>query len=519
MKCNRYCDIAMGLIVEGQVNTDIWGDDKLGRRDEAECLMQFLRSQLTRRENKGATASYVLNLDAPWGDGKTFFLSKLRSTLVVEGHTVALVNAWETDFSEQPLLAIMSAIDDALRPHLKSGSAIRGAWDAAIKSGGALAVSLVKNVASKAASRYAGDFVDNVSDAMGLDDGDSVEPPAPKSEDPTGIEAGVKEGVEKLADSALAKLIAAFRKEDKSIKIFKAQMSKVASEIRRSSPEKYIYVFVDELDRCRPSYAIKLLEAAKHLFSIDGVVFIIATDTDQLSESVKAVYGQSFDSKRYLYRFFDRTYRFCVPDRTSYLEYLFEKYDIDKGVSCPPSLNRASLSRGIFDSYDLSLRDIDQCFEILFTVNALWSKGVPLQLCYLLPLIVAHQQRATAEFNFLAGRGASPESRLMKYPRVIVSERVADRTHGSVKLIQSNSLEVLNEFADCLKLPLHQIDTNGVRSPGRTWVRRELQQEHQMLHGGVIYHDKPVYSVIREYAGLVELAVRFESEKSLAGAD
>ena len=61
-----------------------------------------------------------------------------------------------------------------------------------------------------------------------------------------------------------------------------------------------LFVFVDELDRCRPDYAIELLEGIKHLFGVPGVYFVVATNTVQLGESVKAVYGSGFDGVRYL---------------------------------------------------------------------------------------------------------------------------------------------------------------------------------------------------------------------------
>lgn len=68
---------------------------------------------------------------------------------------------------------------------------------------------------------------------------------------------------------------------------------------------KPVYIFIDELDRCRPTFAIELLERIKHLFEVTGCKFIIATDTLQLSHSIRAVYGTGFASEKYLKRFFD----------------------------------------------------------------------------------------------------------------------------------------------------------------------------------------------------------------------
>ncbi|WP_081764293.1 P-loop NTPase fold protein [Sphingobium sp. Ant17] len=65
-----------------------------------------------------------------------------------------------------------------------------------------------------------------------------------------------------------------------------------------------IFVVVDELDRCRPDYAIALLESIKHLFDVPGVVFVIALHGRQLTASIEAVYGAKFDATAYLRRFF-----------------------------------------------------------------------------------------------------------------------------------------------------------------------------------------------------------------------
>ncbi|WVV48879.1 P-loop NTPase fold protein [Pseudomonas sp. NA13] len=69
------------------------------------------------------------------------------------------------------------------------------------------------------------------------------------------------------------------------------------------------FIFIDELDRCRPTYAIELLERVKHFFELEDCRFIVASDSTQLAHSVRAVYGEKFYSERYLSRFFDAEFR------------------------------------------------------------------------------------------------------------------------------------------------------------------------------------------------------------------
>jgi len=83
---------------------------------------------------------------------------------------------------------------------------------------------------------------------------------------------------------------------------------------------------IDELDRCKPSYSIQLLETIKHLFNVEGVYFIVATASEQLSHSINAVYGEKFESKRYLNRFFDQEYSLKSPDKEEYCNFIWSKY-------------------------------------------------------------------------------------------------------------------------------------------------------------------------------------------------
>lgn len=72
-----------------------------------------------------------------------------------------------------------------------------------------------------------------------------------------------------------------------------------------------LIVFVDELDRCKPSYAVKLLERIKHYFTNDRITFVFSINTNELQHTIRKYYGNDFDAMRYLDRFFDL--RFSIP--------------------------------------------------------------------------------------------------------------------------------------------------------------------------------------------------------------
>lgn len=87
-----------------------------------------------------------------------------------------------------------------------------------------------------------------------------------------------------------------------------------------SPPLSYpLFVFIDELERCRPTYAVEMLETIKHIFNIEHVVFVIATDKAQLQHSIRAIYGSGFDSRLYLDRFFNRSVTLNEVSRKSFI--------------------------------------------------------------------------------------------------------------------------------------------------------------------------------------------------------
>lgn len=51
---------------------EIWVEDRLGRQDDATYIEAFLTNRIAERQAVGQTASHVLNINAPWGTGKSF---------------------------------------------------------------------------------------------------------------------------------------------------------------------------------------------------------------------------------------------------------------------------------------------------------------------------------------------------------------------------------------------------------------------------------------------------------------
>ena len=83
---------------------------------------------------------------------------------------------------------------------------------------------------------------------------------------------------------------------------------------------KSIVLVIDELDRCRPDYALRFLETLKHVFEVPHVTFVVAANAQELGKAVKGVYGEDFDGVEYVERFFDIWLPLPVGDRRQFVE-------------------------------------------------------------------------------------------------------------------------------------------------------------------------------------------------------
>ena len=120
-------------------------------------------------------------------------------------------------------------------------------------------------------------------------------------------------------------------KLNKGLNLFRKCLAEFAQLVLNDEDRKGpIVFFVDELDRCRPNYAMEMLERIKHVFNVDGVVFVISTDRQQLVNSVKTLYGEGIDAEGYLRRFFDLSYQLPAPTTVLFVSMLFEQYHLDK---------------------------------------------------------------------------------------------------------------------------------------------------------------------------------------------
>ncbi|WP_422371223.1 KAP family P-loop NTPase fold protein [Hoeflea sp.] len=372
-------------------NADVWKDDLLGRKQDAEFLYNFLIGQVEKRKSQGRIGSYVINIDSDWGGGKTFFLERFAKDIAARDHMVVEINAWRDDYAEDPYIAIMAAIDRAFAPYTSKGSKVKSAWDTAKKSGGAIAVrvsgSILKNLAKKTLGVDADEIAEVVADEVG---GSALVSDV--------LVDGLQEGgaqIEKFFDDSLDALVDGFNRTNAAMTDFreKLELAVKAISVEKTAP---VFILVDELDRCRPTYAVQLLERVKHLFDVPGVVFVFGTNTSQLQHSIAGAYGARFDGFRYLKRFFDRTYAFEAPSIESYVEGLCQH--LPEGKIRSPEDNLSEVLTLGFKAYDFDLRAISQIMEMIDATASAWRHKAPIEIALLFPLCAHFFQTGKAEW-------------------------------------------------------------------------------------------------------------------------
>lgn len=253
---------------------DVWDDDLMDRESSAKFLTSYL---LANPHIK------VLNVNSPWGAGKSFFLNRWKDQLSKE-HVCIFFNAWETDYTGEPLLALVTCIEQQTMDGLSLGSTEAG--KNVIKFTTALMRKAAPLIAKGLVKKFSGVEVDEL---FG--------------------EGGVEQSGD-LAKNVVESLIKEQSKTAIHVDDFKkAVLEKLTQAAENSNLKKPAFIFIDELDRCRPTYAIELLERVKHFFELEDCRFVVASDSAQLAHSVRAVYGDRFFSERYLSRFFDAEFR------------------------------------------------------------------------------------------------------------------------------------------------------------------------------------------------------------------
>ncbi|WDV48189.1 P-loop NTPase fold protein [Clostridiaceae bacterium M8S5] len=304
-------------------------DDKLKREIYATKINRLIDISNEIKEDK---SSFVIALDSSWGTGKTTFIEMWRNmNYVKENYKISIYNAWKNDDFDKPLISILSDILDQL-----DNGVLKKEQRAEIKR---KAFEISKYVAKKGISYI-------IKNKLGVDVSQLTDIITDRSD---GLIE--KEDISKVLGIIKSKEADELFAEYKEFKEIKGSFLNLLEEV--SINKKFVFV-IDELDRCNPLYAIKVLETMKHFFNNSNIVFMLAVDIEQLSHSIATVYGQNMDSQGYLRRFFDIQLRLPEPKSLDYISYMLDLHDIKLEQTSKNELVQ------IVNKLKLSLRDINR---------------------------------------------------------------------------------------------------------------------------------------------------------------
>lgn len=311
------------LVINWDEPASIFGqhfpEDKLNRAKYAEFLTKFLSTQGfdEAREEREQKRNYVLNLNSEWGSGKTYFLKRWANDLE-EHYPVVYVDAWEKDYSEDPLMTVVSAIIKDLKAQAGKDEE---KFTAPTKLIGLLKAA-APGIARGMSKRFLGIDPVIIMEAGEKENGaiESITVPSDNGESIDLSHAG---------SDVVKHLIREHEAKSEAISNLKKNVAQWVEAVKALKSISFpAFIFIDELDRCRPSYAVEMLETIKHIFDIPGVVFVVATDTEQLQHAVKAVYGEGFDARVYLGRFFNSRFSLKAPSLENFLDTHSDSYKL-----------------------------------------------------------------------------------------------------------------------------------------------------------------------------------------------
>lgn len=302
---------------------------KLGRKKYADVLTNIVDSY---------SYGFVLAINNKWGTGKTTFVNMWQQDLKNNGHKTVYFNAWENDFENNPLTALMGELKTLTTKSTEQK------FKTTLKK----AATLSKHIAPIIAQAIADKYIDT---------------------------KGIKEaivGVTKGLSDVFENEVNEYAEKKKSISEFKKNLSEFVANTYQG---KALIFIIDELDRCRPNYAVSILEQIKHFFSVPNIVFVLSIDKTQLGNAVKGVYGSDFiDSDEYLRRFIDLEYSIPEPESDVFYKYLFDYYEFKEFFDSverkkirelqSDSEHFLSISKLLFTNRNIPLRQQEKIFGL-----------------------------------------------------------------------------------------------------------------------------------------------------------
>ena len=325
------------LIVE---EGDSFTKDALDRKGYGEALRNLVAN---------SSDALVISLDGKWGEGKTTFVKMWQGLLSESNIPNLYVDAFANDYVDDAFITVASAITNYAENNIKKDHREKLAElkEKSKKVGGQL-LSWSAKIGVKAATLG----IINDSDIEELKD----------------IKGDLSKTASDLVADFVEERIATHSNDVALIQSFRGMLSELPSKLQNEG-DKPLVIIIDELDRCKPTFAVEIVEKIKHLFSVENVVFLLVMNKAQLEESIKSVYGQNIDAHTYLQKFVNieaklpkNTGERHTNDLSKYTNRLLKLHEMQ---TWGDDRNIVDCTDPLANHFNLSLRQLEKVFTNL----------------------------------------------------------------------------------------------------------------------------------------------------------
>ena len=272
--------------------------DEFKRKPIAENIIRLLTSPIDLSP---------MVIDGGWGTGKTEFCQKLIRLMQQQhpDYQPVYIDAFRSDHSGEPLLALLAEIiktctfeDTDEQPSEQRKEMTKKVAKAA--------GFVMKTVAKAAVGHVLKQNMEDLAEGMSQIISDKQDAKNAAATVAGAATTLASHSIDATIDATVEALLKEQIEAEKNLKTLKACLKEFAEE-------KPIILFIDELDRCRPDYAVDMLEVIKHVFDVENVKVVLVTNTKQLRAAINHRYGMEVDAQKYLDKFLK--YSFALPDK------------------------------------------------------------------------------------------------------------------------------------------------------------------------------------------------------------
>ena len=272
--------------------------DEFKRKPIAENIIRLLTSDIDLSP---------MVIDGGWGTGKTEFCQKLIRLMQQQhpDYQPVYIDAFRSDHSGEPLLALFAEIIKACTPE-DTGEQPSEQRKEMTKKVAKAAGFVMKTVAKAAVGHVLKQNMEDLAEGMSQIINDKQEAKNAAATVAGAATTLASHSIDATIDATVEALLKEQIEAEKNLETLKACLKGFAEE-------KPIILFIDELDRCRPDYAVDMLEVIKHVFDVENVKVVLVTNTKQLRAAINHRYGVEVDAQKYLDKFLK--YSFALPDQ------------------------------------------------------------------------------------------------------------------------------------------------------------------------------------------------------------